>query len=91
MEVSCAPCPPGPTSLPLSSSAPDSVTTCATTTITTTTAAGKQKNTNLTEVSPDSGNGEDLDEFDPLKSPVKILATECEPEIQVLEAAVSGL
>lgn len=57
MEV--PPCPPGHTSLPLS---------------TATTAAAADR----TELSPDSGNGEDLDEFDPLKSPPRYSDEKCE-------------
>ncbi|KAG0720011.1 hypothetical protein GWK47_007017 [Chionoecetes opilio] len=85
MEVSCAPCPLGPTSLPLSLSAPSSVTTTATIT---TIPAGKQENTKLYEVSPDSGNGDDLDEFDQVKSPIQISDTKCESKITTLEEAV---
>lgn len=95
MEVTCAPCPPGPTSLPLSSSSPACITTTVssttttttttattTTTTTTTTDTCKQGKTNVNEVSPDSGNGEDLDEFDPLKSPVTVSVTKSESETQ---------
>lgn len=93
MEVSCAPCPPGPTSLPLSPSAPPGATTIntiTTTTTTTTIASSKQGNRRLSEVSPDSGNGEDLDEFDTLKSPVKVSATECVSGKDAPEAAVAS-
>ena len=94
MEVFCAPCPPESTSLPLLTSIPTSVITTttatnATNTKPTTTATVKQENINLNEVSPDSGNGEDLDDFDPIKSPVKVSATRCASENEVHKIAVT--